>query len=151
MPVGFYGIITDHDLDAIVAYLRTIKPVSNKVPDPVYRMAAPAQVFPGTEHAYTEAMMSDPLKRLLPRHIGHCMECHTPMTKGHHDFANDAGKGGMEFPGPGASRFHATSRRARPRVSANWTDAEIKRAVTQGVDKSGNHPCRRWASATTPT
>src|SRR5215471_8909783 len=25
MPVGFYGIITDHDMDAIVAYLRTIK------------------------------------------------------------------------------------------------------------------------------
>jgi mono/diheme cytochrome c family protein len=41
MPVGFYGIITERDLDAIVAYLRTIKPVSRKVPDPVYRMAAP--------------------------------------------------------------------------------------------------------------
>src|SRR6185437_15320225 len=26
MPTGFYGIITDRDLDAIVAYLRTIKP-----------------------------------------------------------------------------------------------------------------------------
>jgi mono/diheme cytochrome c family protein len=40
MPVGFYGIITDAVMDAIVAYLRTVKPVSNKVPDPIYRMAA---------------------------------------------------------------------------------------------------------------
>lgn len=46
MPVGFYGIITDRDLNAIVAYLRTIKPVSNKVPDPIYLKAAPAQISP---------------------------------------------------------------------------------------------------------
>ncbi len=69
MPVGFYGIITDGDMDAIVAYLRTIKPVSNKVPDPIYRMAAPAQIFPGSERPYTEAMMKRPAQKgLLPCH-----------------------------------------------------------------------------------
>ncbi len=50
MPTGFYGIITDSDMDAIVAYLRTIKPISNKVPAPVYRFAAPPQMFPGAEN-----------------------------------------------------------------------------------------------------
>src|ERR1700755_1397766 len=34
MPSGFYKIITPGDLDGIVAYLRSVKPVSNKVPDP---------------------------------------------------------------------------------------------------------------------
>ena len=63
MPTGFYGIITDGDMDAIVAYLRTIKPISNKVPDPIYRMAAPPQVFPGAEKPYTPAMLSDKMKR----------------------------------------------------------------------------------------
>ena len=38
MPTGFYTIITERDLDAIVAYLRTLKPVSNKVPAPIYKM-----------------------------------------------------------------------------------------------------------------
>src|SRR5580658_10065941 len=47
MPTGFYGIITDSDMDAIVAYLRTIKPISNKVPDPIYKMHTERQVFPG--------------------------------------------------------------------------------------------------------
>ena len=140
MPVGFYGIITDRDLDAIVAYLRTIKPVSKKVPDPVYRMAAPAQIFPGSEHAYTEAMMSDPLKRgFYLATIGHCMECHTPMTKGHHDFANDAGKGGMEFPGPWGKSVSRNITSSKTKGLGDWTDADIKRAVTQGVDKDGNH------------
>src|SRR6187200_257786 len=36
MPTGFYHVMTDPDLDAVVAYLRTLKPVSNRVADPIY-------------------------------------------------------------------------------------------------------------------
>lgn len=35
MPTAFYGILTEKDLDAIVAYLRTVKPIKNTVPAPV--------------------------------------------------------------------------------------------------------------------
>ena len=38
MPTGFYDIITERDLNAVVAYLRTLKPIKNKVPDPIYKM-----------------------------------------------------------------------------------------------------------------
>ena len=38
MPTGFYEIMTDSDLDAVVAYLHTLKPIKNKVPDPIYKM-----------------------------------------------------------------------------------------------------------------
>ena len=31
MPTGFYHIMTERDLDAVVAYLHTIKPINNKV------------------------------------------------------------------------------------------------------------------------
>src|ERR1044071_10278053 len=37
MPSGFYEIMTENDLNAVVAYLHTLKPVSNKVPDPIYK------------------------------------------------------------------------------------------------------------------
>ncbi|MGO9005463.1 MAG: c-type cytochrome, partial [Beijerinckiaceae bacterium] len=88
MPTGFYDIITDSDLDAIVAYLRTLKPIKNKVPDPIYKIAAPPQIFPGGEQPYTQTMLDDKLKRgFYLATIGHCMECHTPMVKGHHDWA----------------------------------------------------------------
>ena len=59
MPTSFYGIITESDMDAIVAYLRTVKPVKNKVPDPVYKIALPHHAFPGSEKPYTEAMLAD--------------------------------------------------------------------------------------------
>src|SRR5271169_417407 len=140
MPVGFYSIVTDRDMDAIVAYLRTIKPVSNKVPDPIYRMAAPVQIFPGSEQPYTEAMMGDPLKKgFYLATIGHCMECHTPMTKGHHDFATDAGKGGTEFPGPWGVSVSRNITSDKPKGLGDWSDAEINRAITQGIDKDGKH------------
>jgi len=31
MPWSFFGTMRDHDLESIYAYLRTIKPVSNKI------------------------------------------------------------------------------------------------------------------------
>ena len=42
MPWFNYGKMTDDDLSAVFAYLRTLKPISNKVPDPLPPPAAPA-------------------------------------------------------------------------------------------------------------
>ena len=42
MPIMVYNNYTDRDLKAIYAYLRTIPPIRNKVPDPVPPSPAPA-------------------------------------------------------------------------------------------------------------
>src|SRR5665213_1437669 len=47
MPTGFYHIMTERDLNAVVAYLHTLKPVSNKVADPIYKMPQVEHVLPG--------------------------------------------------------------------------------------------------------
>ena len=44
MPTGFYDIMTERDLDAVVAYLRTLKPISNKVAGPDLQDAAGASM-----------------------------------------------------------------------------------------------------------
>ena len=41
MPFTFYKILTPRDLDAVVAYLRSVAPVSNEVPAPVYNPTTP--------------------------------------------------------------------------------------------------------------
>src|SRR5665811_2098551 len=87
MPTGFYDIITKKDMDAIVAYVQTLKPIKNKVPDPIYKMPQVRQIFPGAEKPYTEAMFSDRLKHgFYLATIAHCMKCHTPMEKGVRQF-----------------------------------------------------------------
>jgi len=140
MPTGFYHIMTERDLNAVVAYLRTIKPIKNKVPDPIYKMPQVEHVFPGGEKPYTEAMFKDPVKHgFYLVTIGHCMECHTPMVRGQHDWAKDLGRGGFEFPGPWGVSVSRNITSSKSKGIGGWTDAQIKRAITTGVDKDGHH------------
>ena len=139
MPSDFYEIMTERDLDAVVAYLRTVKPVKNTVPDPVYKMQQMHHPFAGGEKPYTEAMMSDKLKKgFYLATIAHCMECHTPMGQRGRDFAGKLGAGGFEFPGPWGVSVSRNITSSKTKGIGAWTDDEIKRAITQGVSKDGN-------------
>jgi len=139
MPANFYKALLPDDLDAIVAYLRGLKPVRNEAPDPVYKVAVRRDPYPDAEAGFSKTMLADPVRRgayLVT--IGHCMECHTPFAPpGGPDFANSLGKGGREFPGPwGVSKSrNITSHRTAG--IGDWTDAEIKAAITEGKRKDG--------------
>jgi mono/diheme cytochrome c family protein len=138
MPTAFYGIVTDNDMDAIVAYLRTLAPVANKVPDPIYKMQIPHKSFPGAETPYTEAMIGDPVKKgFYLATIGHCMECHTPMGPRGREFADKLGTGGFEFPGPWGVSVSKNITQSKAKGIGEWTDADIKRAVTEGIAWKG--------------
>ena len=139
MPTGFYHIMTDRDLDAVVAYLRTIKPVSNKVADPIYKMPQVEHVLPGGDKPFTEAMMSDKVKKgFYLSTIAHCMECHTPMEKGVRQWGTRLGAGGFEFPGPWGVSVSRNITSSKTKGIGAWTDEEIKRAIATGVDRQGN-------------
>jgi len=139
MPTGFYEIMTENDLNAVVAYLRTLKPIKNKVPDPIYKMQVPRQVFPGGEKPYTEAMFSDKLKKgFYLATVGHCMECHTPLGARGKDYVNTLGTGGFELKGPWGVSVSRNITQSKTKGIGNWTDAEIKRAITTGVSKDGS-------------
>jgi mono/diheme cytochrome c family protein len=139
MPTAFYPILTPQDLDAIVAYLRSLPPIKNKVPDPVYKIALPHHVFPGAEKAYSQADLNDKVKKgFYLVTIGHCMECHTPMMQaGGIDVANSLGKGGREFPGPWGVSKARNITSSKTAGIGDWSDAEIKTAITQGKRKDG--------------
>lgn len=94
MPYRFYATATDDDLQAIVAFLKSLPPVSNKVPrntleippgwldNPVPKVGP---VDPGDRTAYGGYLVS----------LGHCMRCHTPMVDGVSDYAGQLGAGGL--------------------------------------------------------
>ncbi len=99
MPTGFYKVLTVRDLDAIVVYLKTLKPIKNQVPDPVYLKPAGQAKVPNGEKRMAEADLRDQVKRgFYLATIAHCFECHTPLVKGHRDLVSDYGKGGFEIP-----------------------------------------------------
>jgi mono/diheme cytochrome c family protein len=139
MPTGFYHAMTERDVDAVVAYLRTIKPISNKVADPVYKMPQVESVLPGAEKPVTEASLRDKLKKgqyLVT--IAHCMECHTPMGPKGREFSR-MGSGGFEMPGPWGMSVSRNITSSKTKGLGSWTDAEIKRAITQGISRDGSH------------
>ena len=139
MPSGFYEIMTDGDLDAVIAYLRTIKPVKNTVPDPVYRMPQGHPIPPGGDKTFTEAMLREKVnKGFYLVTIAHCMECHTPMGPHGREFDTKLGAGGFEFPGPWGISVSRNITSSKEKGIGAWTDDEIKRAVTQGVSRNGS-------------
>jgi mono/diheme cytochrome c family protein len=123
------------DLDAIVAYIQTLPAVSNKVPDPVYKVPIRQEVLPGAEKPIDPAVLKDKVERgFYLAAIGHCMECHTPREKGELDFAK-TGAGGQQSPGPWGISVSSNITSSKTHGIGTWTDAEIKRAITQGVDR----------------
>jgi mono/diheme cytochrome c family protein len=139
MPYGFYKIFTPTDLDAVVAYVQSIPPVSRKVEPPVYKVKQMVvDIPPGAEKPMAESAMKDPAKKgFYLVTIGHCMECHTPIVNGHRDFKNALGAGGEKFEGPwGVSVSRNITSHKQNGIGA-WSDAEIKQAITKGVRKDG--------------
>jgi mono/diheme cytochrome c family protein len=140
MPANFYKALMPDDLNAVVAYLHTVKPVHNEVTDPVYKAPVRRDPYPAAETGFTKAMFTEPVGRgayLVT--IGHCMECHTTRPRGVSDYKADLGRGGREFPAPdgtpGATAANITS---HPTAGIGaWSDAEIRHAITHGVDRDG--------------
>jgi mono/diheme cytochrome c family protein len=139
MPTDFYEIVTERDMNAIVAYLRTIKPVKNTVPDTVYKMPQVHHASLGGEKPYTEAMMGNKVEKgFYLASVGHCFECHTPMGPRGRQFADKFGAGGFEFPGPWGVSVSRNITQSKTKGIGAWTDAEIKKAITEGVSKDGS-------------
>lgn len=138
MPIELYRGMADADLKAIIAYLRAAPAVGNKVPKSEYKMKLPPNYGPPVGKV-TAPSRKNPVRygAYLAGPLGHCLECHTPMEKGRRDYAGKSGAGGFVFNGPwGAS----VARNLTPHESGlkNWTDAEIARAIREGVSRDGS-------------
>ena len=138
MPFTFYMILTRRDLDALVAYMRSVEPVRNEVQAPVYKTAMRYELVPGAVEPFTEAALRDPVKRgFYLATIAHCMECHGRRPDGVQDYKNAWGKGGYVFKGPwGTAVVPNITSHPKSGIGA-WTDAEIRRALTHGVSRDG--------------
>ena len=139
MPFAFYKVFTPGDIDAVVAYLKSVPVSSKQTQPPIYKAAMHVDVVPNAANAMSEADLRDPVKRgFYLVTIGHCMECHTPMVKAARQFDTGYGKGGFRFTGPFGESFSRNITSHREKGIGAWTDDEIKRAITQGVRKDGS-------------
>jgi mono/diheme cytochrome c family protein len=137
MPIGLYRGMSDSDVKAIVAYLRSVKPVDNKPAKSVYRIPLPTSYGPPLGQV-ADVPRSDKVAygRYLAGPLGHCIECHTPQdATGMPQFATKLGAGGMAFHGPwGVS----VSTNITPTGLTRYSDAQLKTLITTGVRPDGS-------------
>lgn len=136
MPFALYRDLADDDVGAMVAYLRTLTPIENAVPASVYRMPLPVSWGPPVT-GVAAPPRSDAVAygAYLAGPVGHCVECHTPLgDRGELEF-DRLGAGGRAFVGPWGT---SVSRNITPLALAGWSDAEIRRAVTDGISRDGS-------------
>jgi mono/diheme cytochrome c family protein len=130
-PYKYFSIIADDEITALVAYLRSVKPIKSsvparslKIPIPVRTISTAARIAP-----------RDGLSRgvYLAGGAAHCAECHTPRR---FDASTDDDKFLAGGPGPERSLAANITPHAQNGIG-RWTEAQIARFLRTGVKPSG--------------
>lgn len=137
MPFGLYRQMSDSDVAAIVAYLRTVKPLKNAVTKSTYNFALPPTYGPPVGKV-PDVPTADKVAygRYLAGPLGHCIECHSPAgPNGAPDTENKLGAGGEIFTGPWGQSVSAN---ITPAGLARYSDADLKKIISTGVRPDGS-------------
>lgn len=139
MPYALYRVMSAGDVDAIVAYLRRLKPIRSEVPTPVYKKEAPPEAYPDAARPMSQAELASPVKRgAYLAAVGHCMHCHSRRsTDVMPDYVAAWGAGGRVFKSPAGEAKASNISSHKTSGLGAWSDAEIKRALTEGVSRDG--------------
>ena len=133
MPAPFFRYMSDTDVQAIVAYLRTVKPVHNAVAKSTYKIPLPIAYGPVVMHV-PDVPPGDKVAygRYLAIGVATCMDCHTPDVHGRADMSR-IGAGGNLYQSPvGGLIASANLTPGNPQGIATWTDDQVKTAITTG-------------------
>jgi mono/diheme cytochrome c family protein len=130
MPFDLYRRLSDADVTAMVAYLRTVAPVRNVVPRSQYKVPIPESYGPPV------GVVSDPPRQDLVKYgeylagpVAHCVECHSPfLPEGRPDWRR-VGSGGLAFRGPWGVSYSANLTPDPGTGLGNWTDGEIVASI----------------------
>lgn len=128
MPYRNYRKLAKEDVVAIIAYLRTLKPIDNKTPDAVLdfpvnflvntipQPAAPMQMPPKSDTIAYGAYLTS---------AAACIECHTPAEKGN-IIPEKAFQGGREFTFPNGLTTASANLTPDPNTGIGaWTEAQF--------------------------
>ena len=153
MPYYIFKNMAESDLDAIVAYLRTVPGKEKSIPQrgPSWDIPRPAPALnlakvpmPRADYPLPMAAMRG---RYLTSQTGLCLECHTPRLPPGSASVLDEDKmfwGGEDFTGILGPTIPIKSKNLTPDVATglgSWSFEQIVTAVKQGKDKEGKGIC----------
>jgi mono/diheme cytochrome c family protein len=141
MPYTHYGTLDRKDIEAVIAYLRTLEPIEvadepsssdfpmnfiiNTIPQEAKFVQKPKK---SDVLAYGEYMVN----------AAACYDCHTNQDKG--KFIGEDFAGGMEFPFPDGSVVRAPNITPHATGIGSWTEEQFVERFKQYVDSSYEAP-----------
>ncbi|MDO9712753.1 c-type cytochrome [Paracraurococcus lichenis] len=138
MPVELYRGLSNTDVSAMVAYLRSVPAIRHAV---VERSTYPFTLAPSGPPA---ARVPDPPSNnavargaYLAGPVAHCMDCHTPPLQNEGRDWSRIGAGGVPFEGPWGMVVGANITSDLEQGIGRWSDEQILRAITQGISADG--------------
>ena len=133
MPFVFHRSLGDEDLDAIVAFLRTLPPVRNEVPASVYNIPLPPAWGPPVASVTApERGVSVEYGACLAGPVAHCMERHTRFGPAGPMIEDHLGSGGNAFHGPWGVSVSANLTPHEDGIAA-LEDAELIAMIRTGM------------------
>ena len=136
MPFAMYRGLSDNDLKAVVAFLRTLPSAESDVGESEYHIELPPAYGPPVGSvADIPRGITAQYGAYLAGPVAHCMECHTPMGP-NGPMLEKAGQGGFEFHGPWGVSI-APNITPHEDGLAEFTDSELAMMITQGKRPDG--------------
>ena len=137
MPFAMYRGLSDGDLAAVVAYLRTVPAVEHDPGNSEYNIPLPPAYGPPIDSVTApDKAMTVEYGAYLAGPVAHCLECHTPLGPTGPMLDTDLGRGGFEFHGPWGLSVAANITSHEDGL-ADYSDDDIKTMVTQGRSPDG--------------
>lgn len=138
MPISFYRKLSDTDLAALITYLKAQPPIHHVVEKSVYHFPLPPSYGPPVTGVKTPATTDILIYGEYLANIGHCMDCHTPRNDKGMLLMDHLGAGGQVLKGPAGDTITPNLTPDKSGLKT-WSDAQIERAIREGIDKTGTH------------
>ncbi|MEY4547919.1 MAG: hypothetical protein RL685_4114 [Pseudomonadota bacterium] len=150
MPYYVFHNINDADLDAIVAYLRTVPAVDKAIPRRGVEFDLPGPATPLDPSLIPQPLLNYPEQaaatrgRYLAGEVGICLECHTKHVMQSPTVLDYAGlfAGGEEY-AVGLPTVPVSKNLTSDMETGlgTWTVEEVVKALKEGSDKEGDGLC----------
>jgi len=141
MPHANYGLLDKEDIKAVIAYIRTIEPIENKVPSS--HSDFPMNIIINTMPKEA-ALSKRPDKHQAVAYGGYlvnaaaCRDCHTPFEKGSYD-AERILAGGRQFKMPGGTLTSSNLTPDNETGIGQWSQDAFIRRFTIYRDSAAAH------------
>jgi mono/diheme cytochrome c family protein len=138
MPYHVYNGMADSDVNAVIAFLKSVNAIENTVPDKTVNTQGMPTLPPQNGIVAPDGSNIAARGEYLVNHVTGCTDCHTPADPATGGPLMDKYLAGKQpYEGPWGVVYGGNITPDAETGIGSWTDEEIKRALLSGIGRDG--------------